>query len=242
MKLNNNIKAIYFDWGGTFVNQFKDITLEADKLLKPFDLKWETVFPEFFNLYLLRSKGNLKNDEKMSLQLKRIIQKDIPVKKIIDLYNSAIIIPKEHIELVKELKESYKVGIISNGVQEWIDKLQRANKIENLFDSVIVSSKVGVRKPDAEIYYVALRSLNVKPEESIFISDELCDDLIGAKGCGIKTIWYLPTIQHDRKKKVGLKKVNLYKKEQKIAKLFKPDFVIRDLKEILVILSTLSIS
>ena len=100
--------------------------------------------------------------------------------------------------------------------------------LEDLFDALIVSSKVGTRKPEAEIYYFALKALSVNPEETVFVSDELSEDLIGAKGCGIRTIWLDTEIENEWRRK-----------ERKIAKIFQPDATIKNLKEIISIIKTL---
>lgn len=216
------IKAIFFDWGDTLASYKKDLEKEMDRVLASYGLRWKNIFPYWKNFYYLRSKGDIKSDEEMFLQLSRVIQKNIPLKRIRDIRADSFIVPKEKIKIVKKLKKNYKIGILSNGVKGWIEKGLKKYKIKNLFDSIIISSEIGVRKPDAEIYYAALKSLSIKPEETIFVSDELCDDLVAAKGCGIKTIWYLP----DPKNKLKIK-------ENKIAKLFPPDIVIKDLKEII---------
>lgn len=97
--------------------------------------------------------------------------------------------------------------------------------MDDLFDIVIVSSKMGVRKPTAEIFYIALKSFLIKPNEAVFVSNNLCGDLICAKGCGIKTIWLDKGIKNKRKKK-----------EREIAKLFQPDATVKNLAEIIPII------
>ena len=86
---------------------------------------------------------------------------------------------------------------------------------------MLVSSKIGARKPDAEIFYIALKQLSIRPDEAVFVSDDFSSDLICAKGCGLKTIWVDKGIKH---KKGG--------EERKIAQLFKPDAIIKNLKEL----------
>ena len=137
------------------------------------------------------------------------------------LFRSSHIILDENIKIIKEIKKEYKVGLITNFVYEWIKKVFKVEGIDDLFDIVIVSSKVGARKPTAEIFYTALKSFLIKPSEAVFVSDNLCGDLIYAKGCGIKTIWLDKGIKNKWKKK-----------EREIAKLFQPDATIKNLTEI----------
>jgi HAD superfamily hydrolase (TIGR01549 family) len=216
------LKAIFFDWGYTFVKGYKYQNKELNKILKPFGLDWQKFRDIFRSFYLLRSAGRIKNDKEFELAIQRATQTKIPVKKIIEITIKGQIIPKEHIKIVRNLRRKYKVGILSNNVQEWVDKVLKNYKIENLFDAVIVSSKVGARKPDAIIYYEALKKLSVKSEEVVFIADELSEDLVVATGLGMKTIWL-------KTKEKGWWREN----DERVSKIYQPDAVIKNLKEVI---------
>ena len=87
------------------------------------------------------------------------------------------------IETVRELvKRGYKVGIISDlvgtiEIDEWLDK----DGIRDLFCTVQQSSVTMLRKPHPAIYFLALEESGVRPEESVFVGDNLKRDIIGAK-------------------------------------------------------------
>ncbi len=57
----------------------------------------------------------------------------------------------------------------------------------NLFDAVIESSRVGVRKPDPLFYEIACESLDVAPAEAVFL-DDLGINLKPARAMGMVTI------------------------------------------------------
>jgi putative hydrolase of the HAD superfamily len=59
--------------------------------------------------------------------------------------------------------------------------------LDELFDVVIESSKVGVRKPDARIYELACEALGVEPPEVVFL-DDLGVNLKPARAMGMQTI------------------------------------------------------
>jgi len=216
------IKAVFFDWGYVFMQGFRDREREINKILEPLGLDWQKFYSYWKPFYILRSSGEIKSDKDFENMIKMASKKEIPVRKIIEIIIENQWIPKEHIEVVKKLKKKYKVGILSNHVQEWIKKVLKNYKIEKLFDSVTVSSKVGARKPNALIYFEALKKLSVKPEESVFIADEVAEDLVAASGLGIKTIWL---------------KANFRgwwgKNDKKALKIYQPDATIHDLKEVI---------
>jgi len=222
------IKAIFFDWGYTFVYSFKDREKKINKILKPFGLNWKKFHLIWRQFYILRSAGKIKTDKDFENYIKRVSQKEIPVKKIIEIMIESQVVLKEDIELVKNLKKKYKVGILSNYVEGWLRKVLKNYGIGNLFDAVIVSSTIGERKPNAKIYCEALKKLSVRPEETVFIADEISEDLVAASGLGIKTIWLDANY-----------KSPWAKDDKKVLKIYKPDAVIKNLKEIISVIKTL---
>ena len=90
------------------------------------------------------------------------------------------------IETVRELRaRGYKVGIISDlvgtvEIDEWLDK----DGIRDLFCTVQQSSVTMLRKPHPAIYYLALDEAGVRPEDSVFVGDNLKRDILGAKQTG----------------------------------------------------------
>src|SRR4030042_5981647 len=184
------IKAIFFDWGHTFASLTKNREKRINKILKPLDLSWGKLHPLWRQFYILRSAGDIKTDKDFKKYIRLVTKKEIPVEEIVKITIEETFIPKEHIEVVKRLKKNYKVGILSNNVQEWVKQEIKNYKIEKLFDTIVVSSAIGARKPDGVIYYEALKKLSVKAAETAFVADEVSDDLVAASGLGIKTIWF----------------------------------------------------
>lgn len=212
------IKAIFFDWGNTFAKSVEVNKNEADKVLAPFGLSWKKFKPMWQQSYLLRSRGEIKDDEELENFIRKETGKKVPVKEIVRMIIKGHEIPKENIEMVIKLKKSYKVGILSNNAKEWVVEVLKRCQIEDLFDSVTISSEVCSRKPDPIIYFEALKSLAVKPDEAIFIADELSEDLVVASGLGMRTIW--------------LKRADWKNGcDEKIMEIYKPDAIIENLPE-----------
>ena len=225
------LKAVFFDLGHTLTKEV-DTSKKVNALLKLYNLNWKKFYSCWRNLYFLRSVGAIPNDREMFVLLKKILrQKNIPCKEIrnIIIFESHII-PEENINVVKEIKKEYKIGLITNFVYEWLEEIfkTKKKKIKDLFDVVLVSSKIGMRKPNAEIFYLALKQLSVEPNKAVFVSDDLSSDLICAKGCGIRTIWLNKKSENKKDRKL-----------KEIVELFPPDAVIKDLKEIIPIIKNL---
>lgn len=91
--------------------------------------------------------------------------------------------------LIKRLKKTYKVYLLSNTNKLHFDFIRKKFGIIREFDRIILSYKVGVRKPDPLIYRCALKAARVRPDEAVFIDDrpELVE---GARSIGITGILF----------------------------------------------------
>lgn len=68
-------------------------------------------------------------------------------------------------------KSGGMVSILSNGVPEIMSVVRRQKALGNLFDDVVISYEVGMQKPGAEIYRLALERLGVDAGEALFVDD-----------------------------------------------------------------------
>jgi putative hydrolase of the HAD superfamily len=89
-------------------------------------------------------------------------------------------------EVVEELQSrGYILGIISNligtrEIPEWL----KAEHFAPYFKAVVLSSVLGIRKPDPAIYIEATRIAGVQPSRSVYIGDNLKRDVTGARAAG----------------------------------------------------------
>ncbi|KGX86614.1 HAD family hydrolase [Pontibacillus litoralis] len=89
-------------------------------------------------------------------------------------------------EVLQELKSaSINIGLISNWDETARDVLEK-NRIIDYFDTIVISSEVGVNKPNAEIFEIGLKNANVNAEECLYVGDNYYDDVIGSKKVNMK--------------------------------------------------------
>lgn len=75
------------------------------------------------------------------------------------------------IHRIRELRhDGYLLAILTNNVREWKDEWRASIPME-LFDVVIDSSEVGLRKPDPAIFQLTCERLGVAPEAAVFLDD-----------------------------------------------------------------------
>ncbi len=98
----------------------------------------------------------------------------------------------EMIELMDELAgRGHRMALLTNNVREW-EPLWRAKlPVDEIFETVVDSAFVGMRKPDREIYELTLSRLDgIAPEECLFIDDTKvnCD---AAEALGIAAVHFV---------------------------------------------------
>lgn len=100
--------------------------------------------------------------------------------------------PEMH-EALRRIKERYKTGCITNNVPSMQANAGEAppafykHEIMGLFDEVIESSKIGIRKPDPRIYEMMCEALAVVPSACIYL-DDIGVNLKPARALGMHTI------------------------------------------------------
>lgn len=130
-------------------------------------------FEEFYNVALTEFNPNLNNISELSHKIALDITTN-PLKYAF-YEDSKLIIPS--------LKKDFKIALVSDA---WPSMrfIYDYNNMTQYFDTIVISSELGVLKPDASMYETALEKLNLKPEECIFLDDNI-DNCIGAKKLGI---------------------------------------------------------
>ncbi|MEM3730357.1 MAG: HAD family hydrolase [Candidatus Bathyarchaeia archaeon] len=96
---------------------------------------------------------------------------------------------KEAPKVLEKLHEKYKLGLISNfAIPECGYKLLEQFGLRKFFDAVLISGEVNMRKPCPKIFEKALKALDVKASDAVFVGDMPDLDVAGPKKVGIKTV------------------------------------------------------
>jgi len=74
-------------------------------------------------------------------------------------------------EALEYLASNYRLGLISNSAPSMRNSVLPETGLLKYLDPIVISGEVGVRKPDPEIYLIALKSAKVDAEEAAFIDD-----------------------------------------------------------------------
>jgi len=89
------------------------------------------------------------------------------------------------VDFVKDLRgRGLATGLLTNNAKEFQEFWRPLMPLDELFDDVIDSSEVGIRKPDRRIYELALERLGVTAAEAVFV-DDAPGNIAGAEVVGI---------------------------------------------------------
>ncbi|MDP6878489.1 MAG: HAD-IA family hydrolase [Pseudomonadota bacterium] len=184
-------KAIIWDFGGVITsspfeafNQFE----EANGLPKDIIRTINSENPDT-NAWAKFESNSITIDVFNDLFLKEAKAKgfDIKGRDIIKLLKGSI--RKNMVSFLRELKSDFKLGCITNNVKSSSEENNdnETKEAMSLFDHVIESSIVGIRKPNPEIYMMSCDALKVSPDQCIYL-DDLGINLKPARELGMTTI------------------------------------------------------
>ncbi|MGH7267625.1 MAG: HAD family hydrolase [Candidatus Rokuibacteriota bacterium] len=101
-------------------------------------------------------------------------------------------------ELAREFKaRGGRTGFLSNGIPEVAARLRAERGLDTAFDAVIVSSEVGLTKPDPRIFRLCLDRLRVEAGEALFVDDR-AENVEAAAGVGLRVLHFVGLDAVDR--------------------------------------------
>ena len=190
------IKAVFWDFGGVITSSpFESFNkYETENNLPKDFLRLINSTNSDSNAWakLERSEVDLDEFNDLFMDESRKLGHPIPGKEVIALLKGEV--RPQMISALKSIKDRLVLACLTNNIQA-MDKGFEGNvsasgkhdEIMQLFDFVIESSKVNVRKPDPDFYLLACKKAKISPDEAIFL-DDLGINLKPAKELGMKTI------------------------------------------------------
>lgn len=91
-------------------------------------------------------------------------------------------------DFIRELKQDYTIGLLSNAGSEEIECVYQDN-LDALFDAITVSYEVGHVKPGPKIFHECMKRLGATAGECLLIDDSN-KNTQAAENLGMKTILY----------------------------------------------------
>jgi HAD superfamily hydrolase (TIGR01509 family) len=111
------------------------------------------------------------------------------IERSIDAWHEYVRIDPAAHDVLTMIGESRSLALVSNfDYAPYVHELMVRLELKPLFDTILVSDAVGVKKPHPDIFAQALQRLNLTPDEVVHVGDSQ-EDVEGALGAGIRPIW-----------------------------------------------------
>jgi putative hydrolase of the HAD superfamily len=164
------VRAIFFDLGGVIFRT--DYQAPREHLAERLNTTYEDLNRIVFDSETSRqaSIGAITTDAHWESVVRRLGLPTSQAKAIREEFFAGDITDLELIAFIRSLRPQYKTGVISNAWPDLRDGLTR-QKIDTAFDEMIISSEVGIMKPDPQIFHIALEKLGVAAHEAAFVDD-----------------------------------------------------------------------
>ena len=91
-------------------------------------------------------------------------------------------------KVLEALAKKYPISLVSNFYGN-IEVVLEEFGLSKLFEHVIESAVVGVRKPDPHIFTLGVESLGLQPADVVVVGDSFTKDILPAVKAGCKAVW-----------------------------------------------------
>ena len=183
------IRAVIFDYSGVLAYLPDDSAYK--QLADRYGVRLRTFRRLLFggNSFRLALLGEISAEHHWSTtaRLLRIPPMDVP--EFIEAIWQMDELDEELLALIGCLRKRFKVGLLSNAASDLRQVLAARPGIVGSFDDLVISSEVGLVKPDVRIFELAVQRLGVSPEEVLLV-DDLEQNIVGAQRAGLQVLHY----------------------------------------------------
>ena len=197
------VRAVVSDFGGVLTtplfNAFAHVQEEHGIALESLGLAmWRATQERGENPLFPLERGELTEAEFLRVlgdALRAEVGRDVPLHDFAERYfaqlqpNEAMI---EHLRLLKE--RGVRLAMLTNNVREWEARWRSMLPVDELFELVVDSAFVGLRKPDPAIYRLTLERLGLPAGACAFL-DDLEVNCDAAAALGMRAVRFESTEQ-----------------------------------------------
>ena len=193
------VRAVVFDLGGVFLEGTVEKVIEFGAKVGLSRDEWEVIREDLFigkGPWDELERGETTLDNFADILKNHLARKGInlDIEKARNFMGSpgdALDMPirQEIVRACLAVRKIMPTALLTNNIMEWRDSWRGRMDVEALFDEVVDSSEVGMRKPEDRIYKLMEEKLGKKGDEILFI-DDLGINLKAARQLGWRTLKY----------------------------------------------------
>ena len=106
-----------------------------------------------------------------------------------DLYTRTCEETSQSRSVLLQLREHFPMVLVSNFYGN-IATVLREFSLDGIFQHIVESAVVGIRKPDPRIFTLGVEALGLDPSEVVVVGDSIDKDIIPARQAGCHTVWF----------------------------------------------------
>jgi putative hydrolase of the HAD superfamily len=188
------IKAIIFDFGGVLLRT-TDFT-PREQLAARLGMRRN----ELEELIFGGESGNLAQKGEITVQqhwanlAAQLHCSEKELKSLVEEFFANDELDRSLLDYVRMLHTSYKTGLLSNAFDDLRQIITERGYFGDAFDDMIISAEVGLVKPDAQIFQLAVEQLGVEASQAVFV-DDMQRNIEGAKSVGLVGIHFQNPLQ-----------------------------------------------
>ncbi len=183
------IKAVIWDLGGVILRTEETAPRQqlADRLgMARYDLE-ELVFHSPSGMRAQRGEISVEQHWENLRQELNLSKEEMPA--VREAFWGGDRIDTGLLEDIRSLRPRVRLGLLSNAFSDLRQVITEVWGFSDVFETLVISAEVGIMKPDARIYHLALDRLAVRPDEAVFI-DDFPRNVAGSQALGIPTILF----------------------------------------------------
>ena len=187
-------EAVIFDFGGVLTSSpFEAFTrFETERGLPADIIRRTNAANHLENAWAKfeRAEVDIETFDKLFAAESRALGAEVRGRDVLPLLQGDL--RPEMVEALKRIKTKFRTGCITNNlpanaIGSMTGRSLYVAEVMVLFDHVIESAKIGLRKPDPRIYQLMVETLKVDPKKCVYL-DDLGVNLKPAREMGMTTI------------------------------------------------------
>lgn len=186
------VRGILFDFWGTLVENgiYPSPTKQVKYILKNKD-PFHAYVVRFEKALMLQKFEDLFEGFK---NVAKSFETEVPqhrLEKLVAAWNKNKLLAKpfpDTIETLKDLKKSYKIGLVANSDCFSVPEVLEKFNLTSLFDTIKLSYELGYLKSDKELFEAALKDMNLNKDDVVMVGDSIESDMHGSMDAGIRGI------------------------------------------------------
>ena len=204
------IKGLIFDLNGTLIDIY---TSESDekiyRLLSNFldyygiTISPDTIKYEYFSILAVQKRESIEEFPEFDVikLFEQLLDKYAPYGKerpspetMAILFRAAgrykLALYDDVFNVLENLSRTYPMSAVSDGQKIWAIPELESLGLDRFFKHTVISSEHHFRKPDPQMFEMALEKMHLAPDEAIFVGNDMYRDIYGAHNIGMKTVFF----------------------------------------------------